>query len=212
MANDMWDDLERVLRPDEPIDGRADRARFEGKRRRHQVGFMSSAGGRRQNGSSEGQTLSGADWTGNTDERQKEIKWIGWGLVAASGAAGQWAFYLGESWMTRSPIFNAVGSLISLLGLLACWITGGLWWLVTANAAVCRWAGQLLPFGVQPFRSIIGILVLMVALAVAVRRFLPGSGLETRTLRTLRRLTWGAVCLMWIVALLAQLVTLVRGT
>lgn len=85
-----------------------------------------------------------------------------------------------DCWVTDSPLFTVVGSAASLLFLVLCWTAGGLWWLVTGNKQVYIWAKDLLPFCVQPYRSIAGIPAVFMVLAP----------LYARLLRVFNHLPW----------------------
>ena len=73
-----------------------------------------------------------------------------------------------DCWVTESPLFMVLGSIVCLLFLALSWVAGGIWWLVTGSKKVCIWAKGLLPFGVQPYRSASGISILFFVLAIGI--------------------------------------------
>ena len=77
-----------------------------------------------------------------------------------------------DSWVTASPVFSVLGASASCLLLAAFWLVGGLLWLFTRNTSLCARAADLLPFGLQPGRSALGVLAFFLILA-ALWRHLP---------------------------------------
>jgi len=96
---------------------------------------------------------------------KRALVWLGFSLAFLALACG-------DSWVAESPLFNLVGSIACFVFLLLCWATGSLWWLIRGSKEVCVWAHNLMPFCVQPYRSIASIPVLFIVIRLSCDKWL----------------------------------------
>jgi hypothetical protein len=109
----------------------------------------------------------------NVDEQVLELS-IQLALIALGLGFACLAIALGDSWVKNSPLLNVIGAVVCLLFLILCWITGGLLWLITSSKAVCIWAGKLLPYCIQPYRSASAIVTIFIVVALFFPQLLHG--------------------------------------
>jgi hypothetical protein len=109
-----------------------------------------------------------------------------------------------DSWVTRSPIFNFLGSAGSVLILLLCIAGGGIWWLITGSKGICVWAKSLMPFCPQPYRAAIGIAALFLIIASNIPVLPWSDRFERRHMTIIHLSVWGIVGYAWIVAIIGM--------
>jgi len=80
-----------------------------------------------------------------------------------------------EQWVKESPLLNVAGGGAFLLGACLLWLCGVGWWCITNSHELRLYAEMHLLWGVQPYRSALGILTVFVLLAVMSRLLLPRS-------------------------------------
>jgi hypothetical protein len=122
---------------------------------------------------------------------------VAFGLIAVTA---------GESWVTGSPLFRAVGSGACLLLLLVSCAAGGCWWAVTGNPGAFNWAKGLLPFCVEPYRSGAGLALCLVVAGLALARIPWGERLYGRQIVYVRYVLQCLVTVVWLVAVLRVMV------
>jgi len=108
------------------------------------------------------------------------------------------AIQYGESWVNNSPLFRTVGAAVSLVSLLFCMFCGGVVWIINNSRDVIHWSIGMLPFGIQPFRSALGIVGVFTLLAIYMNRLPLIKRLSLAQLRILRHLIWVTVDVLWI--------------
>lgn len=141
-------------------------------------------------------------------EKRVALRSIRRALLLLSLGLGFLALAFGDSWVTDSPLFNVVGSVACFLFLLLCGAAGIFWWLVTGSGEVADWAVDLLPFFVQPYRSVSGIVVVVVVIALFCPPLLRVCSQLPRIVKHqqallvwLRRLLWLLTIGVWLAAL-----------
>jgi len=77
---------------------------------------------------------------------------------------------LNETHPIDTPLFGAIGSMVSLVSLAICWAFGGILWTFTGCKTVYIWAEKLMPFAVEPYRSAGGCIGFFIILAIAWKR------------------------------------------
>jgi len=130
-----------------------------------------------------------------------------WSFLAP--AAGLAATCSGAEWVQRSPVFVTLGSGGSLAVLCVFWLFGVVVYGIGDCYAVCESVEGWLPFGEQPYRSGLGVLLFFLILGLVLRRVrlerLPG-----RVLVWVRLGAWGLVALSWLGAVVLFLVRFVH--
>jgi hypothetical protein len=81
------------------------------------------------------------------------------------------AFAFKESWITKSPLLSVMGCVINCVFLIISSLVGLIFWGLSGSPAVAVWAKEMLPFGIQPYRSISAIPVVFIILALLSGRF-----------------------------------------
>jgi len=84
--------------------------------------------------------------------------WLGLALACLS-------VEFGDSWVTKSPLFEVLGVAGSFVCLSACWAAGFVLWVFAGEWSVCEWAAHLWPCGAEPYRSALGVLAFCVLLS-----------------------------------------------
>jgi hypothetical protein len=108
--------------------------------------------------------------TKSSVEKQATLRFISQVLYTLAWSLGLSAFAFKDSWIVGSPLFNVVGAVACLLLLLPCIFFAAVWWLITGSACFWNWVDKTLPFGVQPFRSQIGLFfILTVCMPLCIR-------------------------------------------
>ena len=103
---------------------------------------------------------------------RKDLVVVRWLVVLNLLACATLVCVDGESWVTRSPLFTALGWVCGFVILVLILFLGLLWLLVPGDASVCQWAGDLLwSGGVEPYRSGLGLLAFILGIALLWRRY-----------------------------------------
>lgn len=92
--------------------------------------------------------------------RAAHMRWLqhlSWLIVLNGMVLAVLTWLEGWSWPVRSPLLRGVGAPTILIVLVGIRLGGLLWWVVTGSHRVSVWANDLLPWGIQPYRSILGI-------------------------------------------------------
>jgi len=107
----------------------------------------------------------------------------------------------GKGWIIGSPLLNAAGGALALVLLCISLLIGVVLWCITGASTVVEWAFGLFPFGAQPPRSALGVLVVFALLALVAQWIMP-------RLRADRELA-EVLCIVLAVILLVTMLVLV---
>lgn len=141
-------------------------------------------------------------------EERKVRRSIRLALIVLGFGLGFLVLVVDSSWVTNSPLLNVAGGILCFLFLTACFFTGILWWLVTGSGVLIEWAGDMLPFGVQPYRSALCMPLVFIAIAIFLGRLCEAckqlSWIERRwhkVLIRIRLMLWLLAAVVWSAAL-----------